>query len=84
MFLSDTTKQKSSMEQRKHVDIARKLVSTYERGFNNSVVEEEDNDAASFCSADIFELKDLSAIRESDELPVYKTMNFSCWYHRVK
>ena len=62
----DTTKQKSSMEQKKRVAIARKLVSSYEerkRGFTIAVVEEEDDDAASCCSADLFELKDLSLIR---------------------
>ena len=75
----DTTKQKSSMEQRKRVDIVRKLVSSYEerkRGFTIAVVEEEDDDVASCCSADIFELKDLSAIGESYELLVYETMIF--------
>ena len=81
-----TTKQKSSMEQRKHVDIARKLVSPLERkrGFTIAVVEEEDDDVTSCCSADIFELKDFSAIGESDEIPVYETTIFSRWHHRVK
>ena len=40
-------------------------------------MEEEEDDATSCCSADLFELKDLSAIGESDELPVYEMMNFS-------
>ena len=39
-------------------------------------MEEEDDDVASCYSTDIFELKDLSAIRESDELPVYETTFF--------
>ena len=64
----------------------RKLISSYEerkRGFNVAVVEEEDDDVTSYCSADILELKDMSAIGESDELPVYETTIFSRWHHRV-
>lgn len=55
------------------IEAAKELIRTYRE---NKDVEEEDDDAASCASSDLFELDNLSSIgieRYREELPVYET-----------
>lgn len=60
------------------IEAAKELIRTYQKNKNvvNISVEEEDDDAASCASSDLFELDNLSSIgieRYREELPVYET-----------
>ncbi|WZZ64675.1 hypothetical protein YC2023_076045 [Brassica napus] len=74
----DTRESRVMEENRRVIEAAKELIRTYQKNKNvvNISVEEEDDDAASCASSDLFELDNLSSIgieRYREELPVYET-----------